>query len=70
MDSSESEVFYCERKCSGASARGCLVVDGLGKACFTVFKGSVVSRYVCDNLQHGERYKPFYRWRLRLQECR
>ncbi len=67
MDKSETEIFYCERECSGASAKGCLTFVDVDKLGFTVFKGSVVSNYVCDNLQYGERYKYFYKWRLKLQ---
>lgn len=55
-------IFYCQRERSGACARGCFTMDG-----FKVLKGSIVSRYVCNNLKLGWRYQPFYLWRLKLQ---
>ena len=40
---SDEIIFYCQRKSSGASAKGCFIVGG--------FKGSKVSSYICDNLK-------------------
>ena len=68
MDKSEAEIFYCERKCSEASGEGRItfIDDKLG---FTVFKGSVVSSYICHSLQNDERYRGYYNWRLRLEDA-
>ena len=65
MDKSETEIFYCERECSETSAEGRMtfINDKLG---FTVFKGSVVSSYICDSLPLWHR--GYYDWRLRLEE--
>ncbi|MBQ6114927.1 MAG: DUF4357 domain-containing protein [Synergistaceae bacterium] len=67
MDKAEKEVFYCKRECSGALAEGRItfIDDKLG---FTVFKGSVVSSYVCDHMQRDERVQAYYECRLKLQE--
>ena len=67
MDKSEAEIFYCECKRSETSGEGRMtfINDKLG---FTVFKGSVVSSYICHSLQHDERYRGYYDWRLRLEE--
>lgn len=67
MDKSEAEIFYCECECSEASANGRMTfIDS--KLGFTVFKGSVVSSYICNSLQSDERYRGYYDWRLRLED--
>ena len=65
MDKPETEIFYCERKCSEASGEGRMtfIADKLG---FTVFKGSVVSSYICDSLPLW--HQGYYNWRIRLED--
>lgn len=64
LEISDEIIFYCQRKSSGASAKGCFIVGG-----FKVFKGSKVSSYICSNLK-ADRYKPFYKMRLKLEDER
>ena len=59
---SDEIIFFCQRKSSGAFAKGCFIVGG-----FKVFKGSKVSSYICDNLK-SERYRAFYKLRLALED--
>ena len=68
MDKYETEIFYCKRECSGASAEGRIAFVDIGKLGFTVLKGSVVSSYVCDHMQNNENVQSYYECRLKLQD--